>query len=399
MSDHPVRPIRPVRPTRPIPVPGASPDNHPPATKKTRTVRKVWVVIAAATASLMLLAGAGGWWLTSRLQSNVTEIPLAAGVLRQGNELPDSFLSALRSTGDGKPVNILLLGSDTREGQGKKFGSVDKIAGARSDTAMIVHLAGDRKSATVLSIPRDLWTEIPACVLEDGTTTSPKADRFNVAFESGGPSCSVQTASAITGIQIDHVAVVNFKGFEKIVDTLNGVPVCLRKPIKDEKAQLSLPAGKVTLNGEQALGLARARYSLGDGSDLSRIQRQHRLATAFVAQAKKQDLMTNPGKLYDVLNDVTSNVTVDPGLSKLPAMASLVWQMRDVPPDQITYLTVPVVDREDGATVEIDKQKASAVFLSIATDTPTPVKSATTKPSKSTGAKKLSSAGCVNPIN
>lgn len=381
-------PGHPVRPKLPV----ASPPQQ-----KGLISKKVAITIGTILATLIVVGGATGWWLTHSLQRNITTVSVQDGVLAKGKPLPDSFLNALSDNQANEPLNILVLGSDTRVGQRKDFGNSTEIAGARSDTAMIVHLSANRSTATVVSVPRDLWTNIPACLKDDGTTTPAQENRFNVAFETGGPGCAVQTVTSITGMPINHFVVIDFKGFEKIVKTLGGLPVCLTRPVNDEKANLNLPSGNIVLNGKQALGLARARYSLGDGSDISRIQRQQRLMNALIAHAKSKNVTSNPATLYKILTDLSTSVSVDPSLAPLPAMASLAWQTRSLSQKNITFVTLPTVDRGDGATVALNEKKAAALIQQILSDTKPATPTKTKKPKPKKGSPDTPSS-CANPI-
>ena len=321
---------------------------------------------------ILVVAGLVSWVtvLGVRLESAVTTIPIPDGVLAETpveQKLPTNFLKALNVPTDGVPMNLLILGSDTREGQGKGFGSADEIVGARSDTTLLVHLSGDRTWSTVTSIPRDLTIPLPSCASngQEGAV-----DRFNVAFQGGGPTCAVRAVTSLTGISVHHVVVVDFKGFEKIVDTLGGLPVCLRNSVDDVRAHLVLPRGKQTLSGSEALGLMRARYALGDGSDISRIGRQQRMLKQVISLVQRENLLTDPKKLYDLLDNVTNNLSTDEGLAHLPAMAALGWQVRNIGLENVEFATVPIRYNRDGATVSVRQGAAERLFTRILNDVP-----------------------------
>jgi anionic cell wall polymer biosynthesis LytR-Cps2A-Psr (LCP) family protein len=135
--------------------------------------------------------------------------------------------------------------------------------------------------------------------------------------------------------------VVDFHGFKDMVDAVDGVAVCLAEPIDDKAAKLRLPAGRVTLNGEEALGYVRARKSLGDGSDTDRMDRQQRFLGALVNKVKSNDVLLNPVKLYPVLDAATSSLTTDPGLASLRGLYELVRGLRHIPTERVQFLTVP----------------------------------------------------------
>ncbi len=164
---------------------------------------------------------------------------------------------------------------------------------------------------------------------------------FNYAFQQGGSACTIRTVEMLTDIRIDHHMVVDFHGFKDMVDALDGVEVCLAEPVDDREAGLRLPAGKVTLDGEQALGYVRARKSLGNGSDTARMDRQQRFLGALVNKVQSNDVLLNPVKLYPVLDAATSSLTTDPALASLRGLYELVRGMRDIPTERVQFLTVP----------------------------------------------------------
>jgi anionic cell wall polymer biosynthesis LytR-Cps2A-Psr (LCP) family protein len=157
----------------------------------------------------------------------------------------------------------------------------------------------------------------------------------------GGSACTVRTVERLTDIRVDHYMVVDFHGFKDMVDAVDGVEVCLAEPIHDEAARLRLPAGRVTLDGEQALGYVRVRKSLGNGSDTDRMDRQQRFLGALVNKVQSNDVLLNPVKLYPVLDAATSSLTTDPGLASLRSLYELVRGVRDIPTERVQFLTVP----------------------------------------------------------
>ncbi len=164
-----------------------------------------------------------------------------------------------------------------------------------------------------MSLPRDLMVDVPSCLRPDGSRGEPVFTMFNQAFQQGGSACTIRTVEKLTAIRVDHHMVVDFHGFKDMVDAVDGVEVCLAKPVDDRDGQLRLPAGRVTLDGEQALGYVRARKSLGNGSDTERMDRQQRFLGALVNKVQSDDVLLNPVKLYPVLDAATSSLTTDPG--------------------------------------------------------------------------------------
>lgn len=269
--------------------------------------------------------------------------------------------------------NILLIGSDSRAGDNRKYGR-DDGGSQRSDTTILLHLAADRKSATAMSLPRDLMVRIPVCHRADGTATKKQFAQFNWAFEFGGAACTIRTVEKMTGVRIDHHMIVDFNGFKDMVDAVDGVEVCLKKPVDDTAAHLKLPAGRQTLHGEQALGYVRARKSIGNGSDTERMDRQQQFLGALVNKVQSNGVLLNPTRLYPVLDAATKALTTDPGLDSLKDLYELVRGMRDVPTDKVQFLTVPrqpyAADRNRDELVQPD---ADRLFKRLRDDDPVAV--------------------------
>ncbi|MFE3035850.1 LCP family protein [Streptomyces canus] len=282
---------------------------------------------------VVLVAGGTGWAVYAKLDGNITADEAAAAELaRYEKDRPTALVKGAQ--------NILLIGSDSRSGDGN--GQYGRDSGTeRSDTTILLHLAAGRRAATAVSLPRDLMVDVPACLGRDGTRSEPMFAMFNYAFQKGGSACTIRTVEKLTNIRVDHHMVVDFHGFKDMVDAVDGVAVCLAEPIDDKAADLRLPAGRVTLNGEQALGYVRARKSLGNGSDTDRMDRQQRFLGALVHKVQSNDVLLNPVKLYPVLDAATSSLTTDPGLASLRGLYDLVRGLRQIPTERVQFLTVP----------------------------------------------------------
>ncbi|MFI6006572.1 LCP family protein [Streptomyces sp. NPDC051366] len=335
----------------------------PPARRHRRRLLR-WIGLGMA---LLLLVGAGaGWWIYRKLDGNITaDVPAASELGRHEAERPAPVVRTA--------LNILLIGSDSRAGQGNgRYGRRRETG--RSDTAILLHVAADRKSATAVSLPRDLMVEIPSCLTTDGSRTEAQFAQFNWAFQFGGAACSIRTVEKMTGIRIDHHVVVDFQGFKKVVDAVGGVEVCLDEPVNDAKAKLRLQAGRQTLNGEQALGYVRARYSLGNGSDTERMTRQQQFLASLVKKVQSNRVLFNPARLYAVLDAATSAVTTDPQLASLRSLYELVFTMRDIPVAGVQFLTVPRQPyRADPNRDELIDVDAARLFQRLRTDEPVDV--------------------------
>ncbi|MFE9454630.1 LCP family protein [Streptomyces sp. NPDC006739] len=349
-----------------------------------RPRRRRWVRGTALAATVLVVAAAGaGWAVYAKLSANITADDAAADELaRYERERPTSLVRDAQ--------NILLIGSDTRAGDGNREYGRD-LGSERSDTTILLHLAADRHSATAVSLPRDLMVDIPGCRRPDGSRSEPTFAMLNHAFQVGGSACTIRTLEKLTNIRVDHHVVVDFSGFKEMVDAVDGVQVCLKEPVDDKAARLKLPAGKVTLDGEQALGYVRARKSLGDGSDTDRMERQQRFLGALVNKVRSSDVLLNPGKLYPVLDAATSSLTADPELASLRGLYQLVRGLRNVPTEHVQFLTVPresyVYDPNRDQLVEPEAEK---LFARLRADAPVVVRDEISPESHATGSEKES---------
>ncbi|WP_051705239.1 LCP family protein [Streptomyces sp. NRRL S-455] len=329
-----------------------------------RRRRRRWVRWTAfgGTALVAVAAGAG-WAVYAKLSGNITPDEAAAAELaRYEKERPTSLVKDAR--------NILLIGSDSREGDDNARYGRDSGT-ERSDTTILLHLSAGRSSATAVSLPRDLMVDLPGCRRPDGSRSAPRFAMFNQAFQLGGSACTIRTVEKLTDIRVDHHVVVDFHGFKKMVDAVDGVEVCLKESIDDRAAKLKLPAGRVTLNGEQALGYVRARKSLGDGSDTERMERQQRFLGALANKVRSNDVLLNPVKLYPVLDAATSSLTTDPDLASLRGLYELVRGLRDIPMEQVQFLTVPRRSYAyDANRDQLVEPEAERLFERLRTDAP-----------------------------
>ena len=332
--------------------------------------RRRWPRVLAGIASTLVLvatgAAAAGAVLYQRLDGNISTLDTT-------DQLGERPITPVGST---DPVNILVMGSDSRTGKGnnKKYGNATNagIEGQRSDTTILFHVSGDRTRAIGMSIPRDSLVTLPMCKNKLGEMQGGYTGRFNEAFDIGGPGCTIKAVEELTGIYVDHFVVVDFNGFKKMVDAVGGVEVCLKEPVNDYHSRLSLPAGKQKISGEDALAFVRARESLGDGSDIQRIQRQQDFISSMIRQVTSAGTMTNPIKLFNLLDAGTKSLTTDKGLSSLRDIQGLAETMVDLRPSDVTFVTVPFVYNSDFSTVSWEQPKADKLFKAIINDKPWP---------------------------
>jgi LCP family protein required for cell wall assembly len=321
---------------------------------------------ALGVAVVVLGAVGVGWAAYEKLSRNITSDEAAAAELaRYEKERPTALVRDAQ--------NILLIGSDSRSGDGnKKYGRDSGTE--RSDTTILLHLSANRRSATAVSLPRDLMVDVPSCRRPDGSRTQPMFAMFNSAFEAGGSACTIRTVEKLTNIRVDHHVVVDFHGFKDMVDAVDGVEVCLKEAINDKAAKLKLPAGKVVLDGEQALGYVRARKSIGDGSDTDRMERQQLFLGALVNKVQSNDVLLNPARLYPVLDAATSSLTTDPDLASLRGLYDLVRGMRNIPTERVQFLTVPRTSYAYNANRDqLVKPAADKLFALLRADGPVTV--------------------------
>jgi LCP family protein required for cell wall assembly len=284
---------------------------------------------------------------------------------------------------DREAKNILLMGSDKRKGA-----NADNVEGERSDTTILLHLAADRKSAVMVSIPRDSVVDIPTCTKEDGTEVPARqAQMFNSAFSEGGAACTIRTVEKLTNILIDHHVVIDFTGFKDMVNALNGVEVCVPTDVTDSKSHLDLQAGRQTVKGQQALAYVRTRHALGNGSDLSRIDRQQAFLGSMVSKVRSTGLLLRPDRLYNFLAAATNSLTTDPGLASLNKLRKLAQDVQGIATKDVTFVTVPNEPYVNDPNRVQFKPSAEALWNSLRFDQPLPGKkpksSATSTPSQS----------------
>lgn len=234
--------------------------------------------------------------------------------------------------------NILVVGTDSREDGNAKLGPGD-FEGKRTDTIMLVQLDPRRDIAAILSLPRDLY--IPLCT--GGTDKINAAYTYGETSGEGGPNCLVDTITELTGIGINHYVEIDFRGFVDVVDRLGGVQLYLDEPISDSKAQLSLEAGCVTLDGRDALGFVRTRQD----SDFGRIARQQRFVTEVVEKLTSARIAFDLPRLFSLVSAGAQAVDTDRDF-RLDEMRRLAFSLRGLTSDRVEARQVPVYDGDVG---------------------------------------------------
>ncbi|MEU6930537.1 LCP family protein [Streptomyces sp. NPDC046374] len=328
-----------------------------PPTKGRRAV----TVAAWSAAALVVLGGAGLGYVYVKLDGNIQGVNINAQL---GKDRPEDV--------DNGSMDILVLGSDSRSGANSAYGKDE--GGARSDTAMVVHVYEGHRKASVVSIPRDTLIDRPRCTDSEGATV-PGEHRamFNTAYEVGGPACAVKTVESMSGIRMDHYIEVDFTGFKKLIDRLGGVEITTTKAIKDGKSHLDLEPGTHTLDGEQSLGLVRTRKSVGDGSDLGRIQLQQAFMKAFIEQVKSVGVFTNPKTLFDLADTATKAITPDSELDSVNELMGFAKGLSGLGADDVHMVTLPVEydPRDPNRVIPLEAQ-SQQVWKALKADRPIP---------------------------
>jgi LCP family protein required for cell wall assembly len=334
-------------------------------------LRRGTIALAGGLALLLVL----GVLAYLRFNSNITRLDVSKLLGKR----PASSVDRLTNL---KPMNILVMGSDTRALGTNAFGTTTDVAGARSDTTLIVHLSGDRQSAVVVSVPRDSMTHAPRdCKDPSSPVMDGPIRMWNANFSLGGPACLIRTVEANTGIRIDHFMVLNFLGFQSMVDALGSVQVCVPTAVNDPFSNLHLPAGRSRVNGQQALAFVRVRHNIGnDASDLGRINRQQAFLSAMVQEVTSSQLLLRPDKLFRFLDAATKSLTTDPGMANLNVMRELAQSVAGLKPSQVRFVTVPIEDYPPDHNRVQWSSAANALWKSIRDDAPLPGSKPVPKP-------------------
>jgi LCP family protein required for cell wall assembly len=294
---------------------------------------RVLKTIAISVALVLVVVLTAGFFVYRHLNKNITSLNVTNAL---GDDRPTEVVK------DGqphKPLNILLLGSDTREGAGNHIGGETP---GLSDTTILLHISADRELAYGVSLPRDAMVQRPECERKDGNGTDPGGlSMFNAAYAVGGPACTIKTIEELTDIRINHFVVIDFNGFKKMVDALNGVEVCVPKEVNDTQGHIYLPAGTYDVRGQRALDYVRVRHGISENGDIGRMKRQQAFLASMANKAVSAGTLVNPVRLVRFLDAATKSLTTDPGLASLNKLVGLAKSLKGVGLEQIQFLTVP----------------------------------------------------------
>jgi LCP family protein required for cell wall assembly len=328
--------------------------------KRSRAWKTILGIVGGTLAVVLVSGVSVGAIALAQLEANIKTVTIQADTKEPPPTIADY---------EGG-FNILLVGSDTREGQGG-IGGTEKEAGAvLNDVNMIMHVAQDQTSAVVVSIPRDMVVPLPKC--EHGGPAQGQA--INTTFYYGGLSCTVDTVQNLTGLRIDFAATITFQGVIAMSTAVGGVDVCVTEPIVDPYTGLNLPAaGTYSLAGGEALAFLRSRHGVGDGSDLGRIGSQQVFLSSLVRKIKDDGTLTDFTKLYSIAQAATQNITLSENFKRLDTLVSIASVLKKIPLENIVFVRYPSKTGGTGiyaGKVQPVTAQATALFDFIKADQP-----------------------------
>ncbi|MBA2697677.1 MAG: LCP family protein [Nocardioidaceae bacterium] len=321
---------------------------------------KILLITAVAVVLLLVVGGSAGYlyWANNQLDA----IPrVDAGIT------PDPK----KNHNEAKyPLNILLLGAD----HGNVGQSVaEDLADGKwtpfehlSDTIIVMHIPADRKSAQLISIPRDSWVKVHGYPYSNGYA------KINAAFSFGGPELAIDTVQKLTGMTIDHVAMIDWVGFRDVTSALGGVRIYIPESFTDTKQNVDWVKGYETLEGERALQYVRTRHDLPGPvkDDFGRIARQQNFMRALMGQLLAHSTTRNPIRFGKVLNTLTKFLTVDRTWDN-DEIRNLAFSLRNMHSEDVKFVTAPFgsYDMVDGQSiVRLDRRKLAQLVRTVEND-------------------------------
>lgn len=322
-----------------------------------------WLKIGTAVVSILLVGvlAFGGYWVL-RLQGNISKASLGAGSDKTEGALDDSR----------DRMQILILGSDTRDGKNAEYGTSDDATGfGHSDVMMLMDISADNKRVSVVSFPRDLLVDTPACTDQDSKQEFPAKQNvmINEAMSEAGIGCAVDTVNELTGLEVDHFMMADFNAVKELSNTVGGVEVCISDAVYDPDSKLRLPGGTSTVQGEQALAFLRTRHAFADGGDLGRIKAQQGFLSALTRKLKDDGTMSNPAKMLEIADVVTRNLTIDEGLASIPTLLTVGNRLQNIDVGKVAFVAVPTVPAvSDPNRLQVAEPAASQLFAAMRKD-------------------------------
>ncbi|WP_244284208.1 LCP family protein [Agromyces badenianii] len=318
-------------------------------------------VAAVALVSGSAVAAYAAWDLAQSVQPTIT----------LGNE---DVLDGVPDVGAMEGgVNILVVGSDSRQGQGMAFGDPDEETAVLNDVTMLLHISEDHSNASVVSFPRDMLVDVPECDDPDDPE-EPFSELYGVKINSvlshGGLGCVVKTVENQLGVTIPFAGVVQFMGVAGLSEAVGGVDVCVAEPIEDEYTGTFLPAGTHNLSGVAALQFLRTRHGVGDGSDLARISNQQVFLSSLARTLQSNGTLGDPVKLYSIAKAALANMQLSDSLMDPTRMISIAKALKDTDLNKIAFIQYPTAYVDGGGAVA---PTSSAEYVNTALQNDLPV--------------------------
>ncbi|TFC11999.1 LytR family transcriptional regulator [Cryobacterium sp. MDB2-33-2] len=339
-----------------------------------RTVTKtLGITLAVLLVSGSSLAAIAAWDVASSVKPGVHLAHLDQTPGDTAAPAPAADVSAI--TGG---VNLLLTGTDTRTGQGGAYGTAAELAGSsgagNNDVTMLLHIAQNHQSVSVISFPRDLMLAVPACPQADGGTASPSSRvMLNTTLSRGGLSCVVLTIEKLTGVQIPYAAEISFDGVTAMSNAVGGVTVCLASAVNDlyTTPPLHLAAGQQTLVGADALSFLRSRHGIGDGSDLGRISNQQLFMAALARKVQSGGVLGNPIALFSLAKAATGNMVLSDTLTNPTTLVQIALAIKDTGLANMVFVQYPTVtDPAEPGRVIAQSSAATVLNTALVADKP-----------------------------
>ena len=317
---------------------------------KTHSAWKTVAKVAASVVAVTLISGSAvaayaAWDLASTVQPTVT----------LGNE---EVLEGVPDVGAMEGgVNLLIVGSDSRQGQGEGFGDPEEETAVLNDVTMLMHISEDHTNASVVSFPRDMLIDVPECTdPEDPSSTLSEqyGVKMNTVLSYGGLGCVVKTIESELGVTIPFAGIVQFMGVAGLSEAVGGVEVCVAEPIEDEYTGTFLEAGNHTLSGVAALQFLRTRHGVGDGSDLARISNQQVFLSSLARTLQSNGTLGDPVKLYSIAKAALANMQLSDSLMDPTRMISIAKALKDTDLNKIAFIQYPTAYVEGGAVAPTD---------------------------------------------
>lgn len=312
---------------------------QPPRSRRARTVR--WISLSVALLILISAGAAYGYY--SYLADQIRKGERSSGT--------SNVAKPKANANDQTPMNILVLGSDSRNDPADlKLGGARATVGEapRADVIMLMHLSADRTNMSVVSIPRDTRVPIPECADRDtGKKWNPSVHSIiNESLGRGGPGCTLAAVQNLTGAYIDHWLTIDFSGVVKMADVIGGVEVCVKYNVWDHPTRyqsggsgLKLKAGKQKIYGKTALQWLRTRHAFFD--DAGRSRAQHMYMSSMMRELRQQNLFGDPGRLNSIATAAISAFKVSEEIGTPKKLYDLGMELKSVPPNRMTMLTMP----------------------------------------------------------